>query len=124
MPRLTPIFRLLCFLLLLCVPTLRASAADAARRPFNLPADDAEHTLRLFATQSGLEVLFSRPSTVGVRTPALQGDFPPFEAITRLLAGTRGALRARLAVSADELDSIMELIGSRLDASVRRLLDT
>jgi RNA polymerase sigma-70 factor (ECF subfamily) len=42
----------------------------------------------------------------------------------RLLAGTRGALRARLAVSADELDSIMELIGSRLDASVRRLLDT
>jgi hypothetical protein len=33
-------------------------------------------------------------------------------------------LRARLAVSADELDSIMELIGSRLDASVRRLLDT
>lgn len=42
----------------------------------------------------------------------------------RVLAGTRGALRARLAVSADELDSIMELIGSRLDASVRRLLDT
>lgn len=42
----------------------------------------------------------------------------------RLLAGTRGALRTRLAVSADELDSIMELIGSRLDASVRRLLDT
>jgi len=42
----------------------------------------------------------------------------------RLLAGTRGMLRSRLAVSADELDSIMELIGSRLDASVRRLLDT
>lgn len=41
----------------------------------------------------------------------------------RLLAGTRAALRDQLAVSADELDSIMELIGSRLDASVRRLLD-
>jgi hypothetical protein len=38
--------------------------------------------------------------------------------------GTRTMLRTRLAVSADELDSIMELIGSRLDASVRRLLDT
>ena len=42
----------------------------------------------------------------------------------RLLAGTRGMLRSRLDVSADELDSIMELIGSRLDASVHRLLDT
>ncbi len=89
MPRLTPPFRLLCFFLLLCVPTLHASAADTAHRHFNLPADNADHTLRLFATQSGLEVLFSRPSTAGVRTPALQGDFPPFEAITRLLAGTR-----------------------------------
>lgn len=42
----------------------------------------------------------------------------------RLLAGTRTRLRSNLSVSADELDSIMELIGSRLDASVRRLLDS
>jgi RNA polymerase sigma-70 factor (ECF subfamily) len=42
----------------------------------------------------------------------------------RLLAGTRARLRATLSISADELDSIMELIGSRLDASVRRLLDS
>ncbi len=42
----------------------------------------------------------------------------------RLLGGTRARLRATLSVSADELDSIMELIGSRLDASVRRLLDS
>jgi RNA polymerase sigma-70 factor (ECF subfamily) len=42
----------------------------------------------------------------------------------RLLAGTRTRLRATLSVSGDELDSIMELIGSRLEASVRRLLDS
>lgn len=42
----------------------------------------------------------------------------------RILAGTRTRLRATLSVSAEELDSIMELIGSRLDASVRRLLDS
>lgn len=42
----------------------------------------------------------------------------------RLLAGTRARLRTTLSISADELDSIMELIGSRLDASVRRLLDS
>ncbi len=40
----------------------------------------------------------------------------------RLLAGTRAQLTTTLAVSTDELDSIMALIGSRLDASVRRLL--
>lgn len=42
----------------------------------------------------------------------------------RLLAGTRTRLRTTLSVSADELDSIMELIGSRLEVSVRRLLDS
>ncbi|MEZ4401279.1 MAG: sigma-70 family RNA polymerase sigma factor [Kofleriaceae bacterium] len=42
----------------------------------------------------------------------------------RLLAGTRAGLRAALAVEPDELDSIMGLIGSRLEASVRRLLDS
>jgi RNA polymerase sigma-70 factor (ECF subfamily) len=39
-----------------------------------------------------------------------------------LLAETRKGLRARLHVDAAELDSLMGLIGSRLDASVRRLL--
>ncbi|PAW68197.1 MAG: hypothetical protein B9S34_03065 [Opitutia bacterium Tous-C1TDCM] len=88
MPRPTHPFRLFWFLALCCVPVLRASAADAGRRPFNLPADEAENSLRLFASQSGLEVLFSRSSTAGVRTRTLQGDYAPLEAMTRLLAGT------------------------------------
>ena len=88
MSRPTHPLRLLWFLTLLCVPGLRAYSADTSRRPFNLPADDAENSLRLFATQSGQEVLFSRPSTAGVRTKALQGDYVPLEAMTRLLAGT------------------------------------
>lgn len=40
----------------------------------------------------------------------------------RLLAGTRTRLGATLAVSTEELDSILHLIGSRLEASVGRLL--
>jgi iron complex outermembrane receptor protein len=89
MPGPTPPLRLLWFLTLLCVPCLRAYAADAGRRAFKLPADDAENSLRLFAAQSGLEVLFSRASTVGVRTQTLQGDYAPLDAMTRLLAGTQ-----------------------------------
>lgn len=81
---LEPIF----FLFLLCAAMPFVSAADAVRPRFNLPADAAEHTLRLFANQSGLEVLFSRTSTAGVRTNALQGDYPPFDAVTQVLAGS------------------------------------
>lgn len=44
------------------------------------------------------------------------------DARRRLLAGTRARLGASLEVSAAELDSIMNLIDSRLDASVGRLL--
>ncbi len=40
----------------------------------------------------------------------------------RLLAGTRTRLGATLSVSTDELDSILALIGSRLEASIGRLL--
>jgi RNA polymerase sigma-70 factor (ECF subfamily) len=40
----------------------------------------------------------------------------------RLLADTRRSLRAALGVAEDELDSVMALIESRLDVSVRRLL--
>ncbi len=88
MARLTPSLRLFLLLFLLCAAIPRVSAVDGVRRRFNLPADAAEHTLRLFATQSGLEVLFSRTSTAGVRTNALQGEYPPVDAVTQLLAGS------------------------------------
>ena len=89
MPRPPHALRLLCLLTLLGACGLRTFAAEAVRRPFDLPADDAEISLRRFAAQSGLEVLFSRASTVGVRTRALRGDHSSFDAITLLLAGTR-----------------------------------
>jgi RNA polymerase sigma-70 factor (ECF subfamily) len=41
-----------------------------------------------------------------------------------LLGDTRKRMRARTAVSADELDSVMRLIESRLDVSVQRLLSS
>lgn len=44
------------------------------------------------------------------------------EARAQLLRGTRKRLAAALAVSSDEVDSILALIGSRLEASVGRLL--
>src|SRR5687767_11025117 len=64
------------------------AAAEPAKRPFDLPADSAEKSLKRFSVQSGIEVVFATHVTEGVRTVALKGEFPPLEALTRLLAGT------------------------------------
>jgi outer membrane receptor protein involved in Fe transport len=62
--------------------------APALAAEFDLPAGHAETTLKLFAAQSGREIVFSRPEVAGVRTPALRGDFSAALALERMLAGT------------------------------------
>lgn len=62
--------------------------AQAPKRSFDLPAGAAEKTLRLFSAQSGLPVLFPTEITKGVRTEAVRGNYPPREALDRMLAGT------------------------------------
>ncbi|HVW20737.1 MAG TPA: TonB-dependent receptor [Opitutaceae bacterium] len=63
-------------------------AAGGALRAFRIPAGLAEDTLRVFAEQAGTEFVFSADKVRGVRTNALQGDYPPRQALDRLLAGT------------------------------------
>lgn len=62
-------------------------------RPFRVPAGPASETLTLFAAQAQREILFPTEPVGDVRTPRVFGDYPPREALDRLLAGTR--LRAR-----------------------------
>ncbi len=64
------------------------AVAQTPKKSFDLPAGAAEKTLRLFSAQSGLPVLFPTEITKGVRTEAVRGDFPPREALDRMLAGT------------------------------------
>jgi len=65
-----------------------ACAADATPKTFDLPASSAETALKKFSLQSGLDVIFATDATAGVRTNEVKGDFPPREALDRLLAGT------------------------------------
>ncbi len=65
-----------------------AAAVDHVVRSFDLPADTAERSLKRFAIQSGLQVVFAPQLTDGIRANALKGEYPPFEAAERLLAGT------------------------------------
>jgi len=64
------------------------ATAQTPKKAFDLPADAAEKTLRLFSAQSVLPVLFPTEITKGVRTEAVRGNFPPREALDRMLAGT------------------------------------
>ncbi len=57
-------------------------------RVFDLPVDSADRSLTAFATQAGLEVVFTNEVVSNVRANAVQGALTPREAIERLLAGT------------------------------------
>lgn len=63
-------------------------AAAETLRAFDLPAAPAVKTLRQFADQSGVDVVFSTEATARVQTNAVRGSFEPAEAINLLLKGT------------------------------------
>ncbi len=73
-------------LLLLCVLPLRA--ATGAKTTFDLPADSAERSLKLFSAQSGVDVIFIPEAVAQVTTKPVRGEFTPLEAADLMLAGT------------------------------------
>jgi len=86
------------YLRLLFIATFRAalgalfaaepSSESDTTRAFNLPADEARSTLRLFAEQSGRGLVVDSETVHDVRTNAVHGNFTPRAALSRLLAGT------------------------------------
>jgi len=65
-----------------------AIAAEAAPKSFDLPADNAAKTLRLFSEQAGVPVVFGTDTAAQVRTNAVKGTLPPLVALTQMLADT------------------------------------
>lgn len=64
-------------------------AADAPdKKSFNLPADAAEKTLKLFSEQSGRGVVFLSARVRGIRTNPVRGQLTPREALDRMMEGT------------------------------------
>jgi len=78
------------------------SAGEPEKRKFDVPADLAEKSLRVFSVQSGSEVLFSSDAASGVRTNAIKGEFLPGEAVKNMLAGTTLYVR-------DERDGVFRI---------------
>ena len=78
------------------------SAGEPEKRKFDVPADLAEKSLRVFSVQSGSEVLFSSDAASGVRTNAIKGEFLPGEAVKKMLTGTTLYVR-------DERDGVFRI---------------
>ena len=68
--------------------TVPRPAAQPGTRTFRLEAGDATTTLRQFATQAAEQVVFPAEAVRGVKTHAVQGEFTPREALTRMISGT------------------------------------
>ena len=66
-----------------------ASAAEAARKAFDIPGGAASSTLKVFSTQAGGLLLFSSDAVTGVTTNSIKGEYVPQEALDRMLDGTR-----------------------------------
>ena len=65
-----------------------AGAAEPSRKHYNVPADSADHSLKLFSEQAGLEVIFSTRVARAVKTNAVKGEMTARQALDGMLAGT------------------------------------
>jgi hypothetical protein len=74
--------------LLMALSVRPAHGAELPKMTFDLPAETAEVSLKRFATQSGVEVLFTTEAVARARTAAVKGAHTPAEALRRMLAGT------------------------------------
>ena len=65
-----------------------ACAAPALPRDFNVPAELAAISLKIFSEQSGVEVLIPSNLSRATRTQHVRGEMSPKEALDRMLANT------------------------------------
>ncbi len=67
---------------------LLSFAAEPAKQTFDLPAGDAESTLKLFTQQSGEQILYPPARVSGVTTNAVKGEMTSADALDLMLAQT------------------------------------
>jgi outer membrane receptor protein involved in Fe transport len=73
---------------LLAVFALAASAAEAVKKNYHVPAGDAASTLKQFTEQSGEQVVYLVNQVRGVATKPVKGELTARAALDRMLDGT------------------------------------
>lgn len=96
------IVQFVCFLFVTAGALPGANTATATKT-FDVPAGAAGRTLRLFAQQSGREIVFSAESIGATTTNAVRGELTPRDALDRVVAGTG------LAIGVDEKSGLFSV---------------
>lgn len=89
--RLLPACAAACFVYSVCaaLPSIAlAKDGNPAAMPFDIPADVAARSLKVFAQQSGSEVIVGSDSDGRVHTRTVKGEMTPTAALDAMLAGT------------------------------------
>src|SRR5882762_2380939 len=68
--------------------TLNVSAAEPARKDFDIPSGLAPATLKQFIAQSNVQLMYVADEVQGVNTRSVNGRYTAMEAIQVLLADT------------------------------------
>jgi iron complex outermembrane recepter protein len=71
-----------------CVAPAHAIGNPNEIVPFHIEPGDAEVRLNEFSTQSGLQMLFNYEVMRGIPTKPVRGEFKPFDALDKMIAGT------------------------------------
>src|SRR5258708_27470805 len=66
-----------------------AKDGRAAKQAYDLPAGDAEKTLKLFTQQSGEQILYPPTKVSGIQTNAVKGEMTPGEVLYAMLDKTQ-----------------------------------
>ena len=72
-----------------CLNAATAEFGDTSKKSFDVPAGDAPVSLKQFAQQAGLELLYSAREIAGAKTNAVKGVFTAREALAKMLTGTK-----------------------------------
>ncbi len=75
------------FSAILCLLALTACSYQN-ERSLNIPEGLASHTLKEFAKQANVEIVFNTPSVTDIRTNAVTGKMVPQAALELMLSGT------------------------------------
>ena len=81
------VFPILLFLGFLCT-FLITSCTEKEQLPLDIPEGFATHTLKTFARQTNVEILFDLQSVYGVKTNAVKGEYDPGSALRMMLEDT------------------------------------
>jgi outer membrane receptor protein involved in Fe transport len=103
-------------------------AAPALAEDFNIPPGDLAGALDLYASRTGVQLIYADTAVRGIQTKGVKGDIAPDTALTRILNGTGFSIHRRptgsIAIVQDQQSSVEEPMILAQAAPARTAVET